>query len=234
MIRRRSSSQISSTLVSSRWRLWLTITTAAPVRQRLEQLFGITWTGWTGRHYVSLERDKEVPVWLGRNWERQTGQEWTFRAPGFAIVHADGRVVLLLEGRDVERDGLRLDFSEDLIDEIGVSNNTPYAYWFDLVEPQRDVSVVAHYQFAVTDAGQRALQAASLPERFPAILHRQVSQSRRYYFAGDFADVQKAPWVFRVRGVSWLRRLRVRGEMQFFWNVYLPLMRWILTLQTTQ
>jgi hypothetical protein len=208
--------------------------TTAPVRARLEDLLGVTWTGWTGRHFESLERDAEVPVWLVRNWERQTTRQWTFRAPGFAIVHDDGRVVVLEEGQDIEPKGLRLDFPESLVDELGVSDETPYGYWFDVVEPRRDVLVVAQYQLAVTGAGGRALQGAGLPERFPAILHRKVGQSRRYYFAGDFADVRQLPWVYRVRGVSWLRRFRVRGETQFFWNVYLPLIRWILLMQTTR
>ncbi|MDH3456602.1 MAG: hypothetical protein OER90_07135 [Gemmatimonadota bacterium] len=208
--------------------------TTAPVRERLEELFGVTWTGWTGRRFASLKRDSDVPGWLVRNWERQTARDWTFSAPGFAIVHDDGRIVLLLEGQDVARNGLRVDFPESLVDEVGVSDETPYGYWFDVVEPRRDVLVVAQYQLAVTDSGSRVLQTAGLPERFPAIVHRKIGQSRRYYFAGDFADLRRVPWVFRVRGVSWLRRWGVRGELQFFWNVYLPLMRWILMLQTTR
>jgi hypothetical protein len=205
--------------------------TPMPVRERLEALLGLRWTGWTGRHFSSTDREAEVPVWLVENWERQIGREWTFREPGFALVHEDGRVVVLVEGRDVAHDGLRIEFLESLVDEIGITNSTPYAYWFDLVESQSDVTVLAEYEFALTESGRRTLRAHGLPERFPAVLVRGVGPSRRYYFAGDFADMRRVPRIYRVRGVSWLRRLGVQGEAGFFWNVYVPLMRWILVQQ---
>lgn len=206
--------------------------TAALERAHITEVLGVEWSGWTGRFYQDLDRNVEVPPWLVQNYETQFRRPWEFTGPGFAFVHEDNRVFVLVQSRDVTPFGLRMVFPDSLARRYGASNRVPYFYWFDIVSPREGTLVEAEYELQLLPSGRAALDSAGIPARFPAILHRRDPAFDRYYFAGDFADNNDVPWPFRLRGWERLERLLAwtKGESNawFYWGVYVPMLHRLL------
>ena len=202
--------------------------TEGPARQACMDWFGLSWSGWIGRHFKDLDPQQEVPPWAVRNYERQTGKEWLFEGPGFLFVNEDDRVEVLEEGLDVVKGrGLRfkglpegrwLDLPED----------ARYDYWFDVVRPRPGTQVLAEYELPLLPQGEAKLKALGLGARTPAVLLSQLGATRSFYFAGDFVDAWPMPNFHRVAGLAPFHRLfsrEVPGDAQsFYWRVYVPLM----------
>jgi hypothetical protein len=207
--------------------------TEPPVRKACEELFGLTWSGWTARFFKDLDRWKEIPTWAIRNWERQTGQEWTFAGPGFLLVNQDQRVEVLAEGRDVEpKRGLRFHGLPAGISNFDLPKDARYDFWFDLVEPRPGTQVLAEYEFPVLPAGEQKLKALGIKTRTAAILTSWKEDTRVCYFSGDFADLWPEPTMHRVAGYAQFHRQfdhEIPGEGRtFFWRVYVPMMTRLL------
>jgi len=77
--------------------------TAASLRNEFGEQFGIRWTGWAGRYFMSLDtgRNKELPAWLVGHYKMQHNGRWPFTKSGIAFMHSDGRVLILEHGTDL-------------------------------------------------------------------------------------------------------------------------------------
>jgi hypothetical protein len=200
--------------------------TVDSVRARAERLFGFTWTGWTGRRSGDLESD--VPPWAVRNWERGSGQKWSFRGPGLLLAHRDGRVVVLGH-EDLAGGGL------DIVptspgDSLGMRPASAPQGWFDLVEPSGG-KVLAEYAWRLTPRGDSVRAAAGLPVSSAAALAFKVGAARSYYLAGDFANTRYVPsWTALRWGAGFHRALPAwtSPDESFFWRGYVPLLASIL------
>ncbi|MFQ6037848.1 MAG: hypothetical protein ACE5LV_04450 [Candidatus Aminicenantales bacterium] len=203
--------------------------TSQEIRSRLEPLFGLEWSGWTGRYFKDLANAEDVPAWAHRYWKAHHGTEWKFSGPGFIMAHADSRILVLEEGKDLAPGDFRLRVTqpEDPLMK-GVSENVPYRYWFDIVRPVGDTEVLAWYAFRLTSAGKDKLRAFGLPTSFPAVL-RSSLDPLRVYFAGDFSDSRLFLGPHFLAGWARLRRIlctagKARSQNAFFWRFYLPLL----------
>lgn len=195
-------------------------------RLALEQLFGVRWTGWTGRYFEDLAQDQEVPAWARRLWLAQSGQNWDFKGPGWVLVHEDNRLRVLREGQEIVPQGLKIrhDQSHPLLQHA--HDSVPFYYWFDILEPTT-ARVLADYEVNLLPPGQTIFEQAGLPRRFPAL----VMASERplsLYFAGDASDLAPAPERFRLAGLGPWHRLGRRydslpEQKAFFWSFYQPL-----------
>ncbi len=205
-------------------------------RARLENLFGVKWSGWTGRFFLELENKEEVPAWARRNYEAQYGKPWTFTGKGWAFVHEDSRILVLEEDRrvdgkmqkqDLPAQALRIELEDhDLLK--NVYDRVPYTYWFDVVEPTENTRVLAHYQFKLRESGKKKLKASGLPERFPFLLMAS-EQPLRLYLAGDASDRDHDAGIYQLAGrMQWERvgrfKEKKRSQEAFFWEFYLPWM----------
>ena len=196
-------------------------------RHGMEQLFSITWTGWTARWFDDLGSE-DVPEWLLASWKTRTGQDWAFTGGGYVFSHDDGRLLVLKAGRNVGAGRNRLDFPDSDVARLGVTDSVPYLYWFDVVRPAGAGVVRARYLMDLTDIGRRTLDSAGIGTDFPAIIEGPEHAQPTMYFAGDWVDVPDVPAVFRYVGLAFLERHWPRGESDpatFFWKVYAPLMR---------
>ena len=207
--------------------------TGGEARQACERWFGLSWNGWIARFFLDLERSREVPPWAVRNYERQTGQEWTFSGPGFLFVNEDDRVEVLVDGVDVEAGrGLRMLARPNGIARLDLPRDARYDYWLDLVTANPGTEVLADYDFPLLPPGERKLKALGLARRSPAILSAWQGHTHAYYFAGDFADAWPPPNFTRLRGLAGLRQATMgeeAGDPQgFFWGVYVPVLTRIL------
>lgn len=206
--------------------------TEGDARAGLEDLFGVTWTGWAGRRFDDLTPNVEVPVWAVTDYQKQYGRPWAFSGPGILFVHESGRLVVLAEPGDIERDGVTLAFEPGRAAAYHARDEVPYHYWFDIVQPRAGTTVEARYNLAVTDYGRLVLTRAKIPWSFPAILRRAGPKAPIYYFAGDFADNRFVPSWTRYRGAAatarWMPATLQSVTNLFYWRVYEPLLETIL------
>lgn len=196
--------------------------TPPEVRQRVEQLLGFRWSGWTGRRLHDLE--EETPRWAVVGWEQQHQARWPFRGPGLLLAHSDGRIIVL--GKDVIR-GSVLDIVPTRAGRtLGMRRAPAPETWFDVVESEGSTPL-ALYRLNLSDQGELALRAAGLRMQFPAVLRRDGAATA-YYLAGDFASVPRVPGWTGLRWGGDFYRLRPAWSLDageaFFWRGYVPLL----------
>jgi hypothetical protein len=206
-------------------------TAAAPtpdsVRARAARLFGVAWSGWTGRRSTDLMRD--APSWIRTAWQRQAGQPWLYRGPGVVLAHLDGRIVVLTAA-DLRGGGLEI-IPTAAGDSLGMRGAPAPEGWFDLVEPA-GATALATYRWQLTPRGDSALAANSVPRQAAAALAHKSGAARTYYLAGDFANVPHLPaWTELQWGPRLYRALPgwwIPAQDAFFWRGYVPLLTHIL------
>ena len=210
--------------------------TEGAVRERLENLFGVTWSGWTGRFFVRLENEEEVPVWARENYRRQYGKPWAFTGEGWIFVHEDGRILPLeeservdgkLQPRDVPDQALKIHLTQPDHPLLkNVYDQVPYTYWFDILTPRPGAQVLAEYVFTTHPQGAARLKAQGLPDRFPFMV-LSSSEPLRVYLAGDASDRDQESVLYPLKvRMQWERFGRFKEEKDsqeaFFWEFYLP------------
>jgi len=211
-------------------------TAASPTNLRdrlmLGRLLGVKWRGWIGKYFEDLTEGKEVPPWVIVNYEAEYGEKWNYFGRGFIILSDDDRIVVLTEGEDVGPGGLEFSFREPWAENLKFRKPVSYRYWFEWTAPEAGSKIVADYNFDLKASGKAKLEARGLPLRFPAVLLYENTQYTGWYFAGDFAESNFAAAPFRMRGISWLKKLlvddSVDSNVYFYWKAYVPLMRSIL------
>ena len=202
-------------------------------REGLERLFGARWTRWAGRYWTDMQDAAEVPMWVGRAYERRYGIPMTVRGPAFVLIRDDVDIVVLQPGIHVSPEVLSLLRTQQAPDLSGLPTEAHPLYWLDILENQ-DAEIVYQYVFSVTDEGRSLMSAHGIPERFPAMLRKRDPRNGgvSYYFAGDFIDTKTALGDPEYSGLllsrKWLRgRSRDNGEATL-WGWYLPVVEHLL------
>lgn len=207
--------------------------TKGAARERLEKVLGLDWTEWSGRYFEELGHPTEIPAWARRNWKKQTGQDWAFQGPGYLFVHENSRVVVLEENKEIHPGGLRMFKASQHRYTEGMGTAVPFHYWFDVLKAQPDSQVLAEYRLDLTQSGAALLTKEGIPHHFPAVLLKE-KPSLRLYLAGDASDSALAlgSWIWSGRQ-SWFRYWPFDNpnaeQIDFFWRIYLPLLRNIMT-----
>ncbi len=204
------------------------------VRQNMTEFLGVNWTGWSGRYFTELaESGEEVPPWVISRYAVNDAK-WDFQGSGFVLVNDEEEEIVVLseERNETGSDGIRLQFSEQGQQRFGLSGSPAFQYWFDISEPLSEESVIAEYDWDLTEAGSKKLAELNIPKSFPAIVHNQKSDADVYYFAGDFVDIGKVPSFYQYAGystaMSWLSFAKPESEQSFYWQTYVPMMKTIL------
>ncbi|MCF7803144.1 MAG: hypothetical protein K9N46_12575 [Candidatus Marinimicrobia bacterium] len=206
--------------------------TSPTLRVQVERLFGIRWTGWTGRYFESLDTlaNAEIPEWLITNYMAQHNGEWPFSQSGIVFVHGDGRLGILEHRTHLNTPVPVIETAAEYREEYDVSGSVPYPFWFDIVTTDSRNKVISEYRLDLTALGKQVMQTNQLPEAFPAVIaHAPRSMWRQYfprfsiwgysptiahfpgdytyyYFAGDFADNPVEPFLSRLYGIQRFRK----------------------------
>jgi len=151
--------------------------TPKELRERTESVFGVQWTGWSGRYFVNFADRTDVPYWLMDKWEADNSRPWDLEGAGYMFVNDDtGEYLILQEDVHIERRGVELVPIERFAAEDDMQGVEPctFCYWFDVIEAGPDVDVLADFDLHLTAAGAQLLSAHNVPLKFPAVTRRHV------------------------------------------------------------
>ncbi|WP_286947939.1 hypothetical protein [Acetobacterium sp. UBA5834] len=204
----------------------------ADSQQGLQDIFRVTFTGWSGRYFPDLKKDVEIPEIIVNNYERQSGKTWDYRGGGLVLVSNQDQVLVLKDREALNKDGVSLSFNETAQGEFGVPSRFSYQQWFDLVKPDASSETLATLNLDVTEAGQAALAEFGLGTEYAAVTRSINSQYTAYYFAGDFAQLDFPGTLWNYAGFAKIKQLfsvaNPDAETKFYWGCYVPLMRHII------
>jgi len=207
--------------------------TPLAARRRMECLFGVTWTEWSGRFFPELSDKTDVPAWAFRHWKWHYGEEWQHKGPGWLMTHQDTRLFVMKEGPDAYPMALRI---KDLAEEDplfkGVYSDVPFYYWFDVVEAHDEKTVIAKHYFHLKEPGIKLMKKFGLPLVFPFVI-RPSKDPLRLYMAGDVTDAKAHRGPYYVLGLSWYKKVgrfaeHYRDQSAFFWQFFVPFMENII------
>ena len=207
--------------------------TESEIRTQFTSLLGISWSGWIGRYFTELDpaETDELPDWLMSRYERHSGNEWAFQDSGLVFVSEEDEVIVLIAGEDFEGEGVTFRFTEKGRDYFNETLVSTYDYWFDVIDAE-GAEVLAEYDLGLTDKGVEAMEGYGFDQILPAVTRAGSIETPRYYFAGDYADLEQTPPVYQYRGFDALNRLisrlQFRGPQAFYYRAYLPMVRQIL------
>ena len=196
--------------------------TERAVRQRMETILRLKWTGWVARKAAELSDYREIATWIRKRWELEFKRPWDLEGPGVIFVHEDGRVLVLRVGPEL---------SEPDVVVMQGDRRIPYHYWFDIVVANRPNDVRSGYHVPTMAEGDRLMRAFGVPNVFPAVIHDDGFE--RTYLAGDFSDfggIFDPPWLAGITTIRyWLSRAGlVTPEAQLTWEVYAPVIEQLL------
>jgi len=209
--------------------------TSSTVKDSLESIFGIEWSGWIGRYFISLDTtaNDALPHWVVKLYQDDQGLSWPFKDSGIVLVK--GSEILILEyGTHLDLETPVIETQSVYSEKYGLPESIPYPFWFDIVSsPTRDNQVLSIFHLPVNAEGEKLLRKHGIPTLFPAVLHEISDQHRFFYFAGDFSDNPVFPVTAYFKGISWFQSFlynsnEIDDRRQFFWRYYRPLITTIL------
>lgn len=205
--------------------------TAAFESFRTQEKLGISFTGWTGKFYESLDSTaKDFPIWMTAMFRKQYNKPWTFTRPGIVLL-TEKKIIVLEQGTHLKTSMPLIVTDETNCAAFGVPANVAFENWFDIIDPLQS-NVISRFRLETTDAGDTTLVSNMLGNEFPAVIQEPVDK-RTYYFAGDFATNDVCYWTSKIKGVDRLKGILYSDKpddpRRFFWLYYRPLMNSILT-----
>lgn len=207
--------------------------TNALVRTKTEEVMGISWSGWSGKYFPTLDTESSYgpPQWMKNLYESQHLGGWPNDKSGIMLLNNDGLIELLIEGEHLESSIPVLSSSDETIERFGVTKNLPFGQWFEIIDPKQN-QVHSEFTIDVSPLGKEILSRIGITPTFPAVIEGANTGSY-FYFCGDFAENPAQLWTAKVGGGEWLNHFLFRysasNRANFFRYFYKPLMTNILT-----
>ncbi len=209
--------------------------TSRTVRTMFEEMFEVKWSGWTGRFFISLDTtvNKELPIWVTRDYKRQHDNGWPFKKSGIVLVNENGRIEVLEYQRDL-KDEVPYVISNDLNQKrFKIPKRVKYSYWFDVMLTSKTNNVVSVYQIFANARGDSILNSIHIPNPFPAVIEHYDDEYKFYYFCGDFCDNPIDAFLAKFVGITKFRWFLYPADdlaerKSFFWQYYEPMISTIL------
>jgi hypothetical protein len=198
---------------------------------RTQEKLGISFSGWTGRYFSSLDStSKDFPIWMTSMYRKQYKKAWTFTKAGIVILK-EKEILVLEQGIHLNSPMPHIITDSSYCRKYGLPSSVAFDKWFDIIDPMEN-QIVSRFKIETTAIGDTLLASNNLFSKFPAVIQDPVSQ-RIYYFSGDFATNNVPYWTSRFEGVSKLRGIlyseKPDDPRRFFWLYYRPLIKGILT-----
>lgn len=207
--------------------------TTPTARAMLEELFGVTWTGWAGRTFMNLRDTTDVPRWVPRLYKEQYGLDRLPLGPTLVMIHRDGRMRLVaspVPNRVAPRIQLTASGERALPDARG---GISYFNWFPILRPSPGTEVLAEFTLPALPVMDSLREAESIPRRVPALTRRAGGRSHRVYLAADLADAGFPTGSYRFAGLARFRAatqsdILSQSNERTYWQFYVPAVRHLL------
>jgi hypothetical protein len=198
---------------------------------RTQEKLGITFSGWTGKYFSSLDSTKaDFPIWVTSLYRKEYNKPWTFTRPGIVFLK-DKDIIVLEEGIHLKNPMPHIITDEANSARYGVAGSVAFEEWFDIIDPLQN-RTISKFKIETTRLGDTLLAGNDLKSEFPAVIQDSVSQ-RTYYFSGDFANSNIPYWSSRFKGVGKLKGIlysdKPEDTRRFFWLYYKPLINGIFS-----
>ncbi|HRW62507.1 MAG TPA: hypothetical protein P5132_03415 [Bacteroidales bacterium] len=202
------------------------------IREKVEELFDLKWSGWTGKYFQSLDTTRnEIPQWISALYREQNNNQWPFKNAGIVLVHKFGTIAVLELGTHLIDEIPFIHAKQEMIDRFGVPEETYYPQWFDITFSGEQNNVLANFNINVNAQGDSVLRSYNLKPVFPAVIEHTGDYSF-YYFGGDFAENEVNMAFAYLEGfhtiLANLNRTNYSNTHRFYWNFYVPVITTIL------
>ena len=198
---------------------------------RTQEKLGITFSGWTGKYFSSLDTTiKDFPIWMTTMYRKEYKKPWKFTKAGIVILK-EKDIVVMEEGIHLKNSLPQIITDESSAKKYGVLSKVAFDQWFDIIDPLQN-KVISKFKIETTPEGDTLLSSNGLMSEFPAVVQEPVAQ-RIYYFSGDFATYDIPFWTARLKGVDKLKGIiysdKPEDTRRFFWLYYKPLINGIFS-----
>ncbi len=198
---------------------------------RTQEKLGITFSGWTGRYYTSLDTTvQDFPIWMTAMYRKQHKQPWKFTKSGVVILK-EKEILVLEEGTHLKNPMPSIITDEANCQKYNVAGSVAFDQWFDIIDPLEN-NVISKFRLETTPQGDTLLLNNFIANEFPAVVQDKVTE-RIYYFSGDFAHTKIPVWTSRFKGVHKLKGIlysdKPEDTRRFFWLYYRPLVNGIFS-----
>lgn len=203
------------------------------IREKVESLFDIKWSGWTGKYFASLDttNNEKFPKWLVNLYKEQNNNQWPFKNAGIVLVHKFGTISVLEMGTHLNEEVPFILAKQEMIDKFEVPEQVYYSNWFDITFSGDQNNVLANFKINVNTVGDSILRQYNLKPVFPAVIEH-VGDYNFYYFGGDFAESSVNSKTAYFEGyhnlVSVFNSSNFKSNKKFYWSFYVPMMTKIL------
>jgi hypothetical protein len=196
---------------------------------RTQEKLGITFAGWTGKYFSSLDSTSEgFPLWLTGMYRKQYTKPWKFTKPGIILL-TEKEILVLEQGVHLKNPMPHIVTDAENSKKFGVAPSVAFDKWFDIIDPLQN-TVISKFKIETTADGDSLLVNSNLTNEFPAVIQEPVSK-RTYYFSGDFANSNMTYWTCRFKGIEKLKGIlyseKPEDTRRFFWLYYKPLINTI-------
>lgn len=205
--------------------------TNALIRNKVEKLFNIEWSGWTGKCFFNLDPNgADGPAeWMPKLYESQHLKPWPVDGQGIVLINNDGLIDVLLLGDDLNSPIPTISITDEQQNRYRLPKETSYTGWFEFVTEGSEALVPATYRLNITAEGANHLAKIGVLANFPAIVQARADEPT-FYFAGDFADNPSGRVFSKIYGGKYVNQLFAGDGYQksFFANFYYPLIKGLI------
>ncbi len=198
---------------------------------RTQEKLGVSYTGWTGKYFASLDTTSlDFPTWMTAMFRKQYKMPWKFMKPGIILLK-EKSIVVLESGDQLANPFPVINTEAEYCEKYGVVNSVVFENWFDIIDPLQN-KVISQFTIETTSVGDTLLLANGLSNTFPAVV-QDPTLGRIFYFSGDFATSDVPMWISRFKGVDKLKGIlysdKTDDPRRFFWLYYKPLINGVFT-----
>jgi hypothetical protein len=198
---------------------------------RTQEKLGLTFSGWTGKYFSSLDTTgPDFPIWMTAMYRKQYKKPWTYAKPGIVLL-TEKDILVLEEGTHLKNAMLHIVTDTANVVKYGVPAEVAFDNWFDIIDPLQN-NILSKFSISTTALGDTLLLSRGLSSEFPAVVQEPVNK-RTYYFSGDFANHNIPYWTARLKGVNKLKGILYSDKpddtRRFFWLYYRPLINGIFS-----
>ncbi|MFP4024224.1 MAG: hypothetical protein ACLFVR_06820 [Thiohalospira sp.] len=202
--------------------------TSGLIREKVEDMFGINWSGWTGKYFPSLDTSSTnyFPKWIVKLYMEQNNHQWPFKNSGIVLVHKFGTIAVLEHKTHLTEEIPFIVSNPETVEKYGVPEKVYYSNWFDITYTGERNNVLASFNLSVNAKGDSLLRSYNIRPVFPAVIEHD-GDYRFYYFGGNFAANAINDKTAYFEGyqslMATLTRENYKSTKKFFRKFYLPL-----------